>query len=101
MKRATLIRDAGRHWSVFVVEYREGELPCVDCGAATITRALGNDDEPLCGNCACWRLGAMEGKREAREHIKAETRKAAEIAALLASEKAADVVKAIDLEGSL
>lgn len=79
MTRAKLIKEHGRLWNIYVVEYAgPAEPPCVDCGHETITRAVGNLEEPLCGDCAAWRLGRMEGLREAREQIKAETRRHAE-----------------------
>lgn len=84
--RRALILAHGNSWGIYIVDYDSSvpQVPCVDCGQPTITRALDNNDEPLCSGCAAWRLGRVEGLREAREDIAAKEKREAELAAIVA-----------------
>jgi len=67
MTRAKLIEEHGGHWGIWAKSYGESgdERPCEDCGALGITRAPEDKEEVVCGDCAAWRLGFAEGKRQA------------------------------------
>jgi hypothetical protein len=73
MTRAKLIESHGKYWGVYARGYGErgDERPCEDCGSPTITRARDDADEVVCGDCATWRLGFAEGKRQALAIAKA------------------------------
>ena len=67
MTRAKLIEEHGGHWGIWAKSYGASgdERPCEDCGALGITRAHDDKDEAVCSDCAAWRLGFAEGKRQA------------------------------------
>jgi len=67
MTRAKLIEKHGGHWGIWAKSYGAtgDERPCEDCGALGITRAHDDKDEAVCSDCAAWRLGFAEGKRQA------------------------------------